>query len=126
MSHQGWWSWCLVPTTNRLKHPNSCRGLNLTEPQFPHQHNRDNSSNYITGLFELYMRLPHVKNLGQDLTQIKPSMKITLFNQQSSKLHTSIFHVFFKKLGLKKFKMTHSKSSWDKTKPGKHSQSWDP
>ena len=50
LSHQGWWSWCFGTTTYRLKHPHSCRGLNLTEPQCPHQHNRDNSSNYITGL----------------------------------------------------------------------------
>ena len=41
----------LVPTTYRLKHPHSCRGLNLTEPRFPHQHNRDNSSSCITGPF---------------------------------------------------------------------------
>lgn len=50
------------------------------------------------------MKLIHVKNLGQDLAQIQASVKITLFNQQSSEVSIAYFLSYARNQGSKRLR----------------------
>ena len=59
----------------------SCKCLHLPEPQFPYPHNRETNSISESAFDEINGH----KDFGQDLAQIKTSIKkTTLLDQQSS------------------------------------------